>query len=635
MSEILGVTLLGRESEGPVDILIEGERIAALRRSASPPARRRLALPALANAHDHCRPLSPTSFGGADKPLELWLLRLAAMPAVDPYLAALAAFGRAARGGAGSVMAHYTRFHRPEDPVAEARALAQAASEVGVRVTLAVFMRDRNPIVYGRSEDLLDNLPAPSRTALAKYFGAPMQSPAEQIARVEAIAAAVESPTFSVQFGPNGAQWCSDELLSAIAEASARSGRRVHMHFLETLYQRAFADRQYPEGIAVRLERLGLMSPRLTLAHCVHAREEELDAIARCGVTIATNPSSNLHLRSGIAPIGEAIRRGARVALGVDASAFDEDDDILREMRLGHFLHAGWGFANGVSRQDWLAAVLANGRRANGAPGSGALEVGAARRRAGARSRPARPRRRHAGRADRPVVRARHGRACRLALRRRPRGGRRRPPGRRRPRSDARRSCARNIANACATAPTSSTPGGQSPRRSPAITDAVETRSIVAKTCACGPRGVWAALDPPKILPLLGAVMARVTVEDCIDKVDNRFELVLMASHRARAISSGSSILVARDNDKNPVVALREIADSKLQPSDLREDVIHALQKQVEVDEPEAEAAPPLAPTAASLDPGAEAQFDRMTEEDLLRGLEGMAPPPEPEDDAE
>ena len=88
--------------------------------------------------------------------------------------------------------------------------------------------------------------------------------------------------------------------------------------------------------------------------------------------------------------------------------------------------------------------------------------------------------------------------------------------------------------------------------------------------------------------------MARVTVEDCIDKVDNRFELVLMASHRARAISSGAQIHVARDNDKNPVVALREIADSKLSPDDLKEDVIHALQKHVEVDEPETEAAPPM-----------------------------------------
>ena len=130
--------------------------------------------------------------------------------------------------------------------------------------------------------------------------------------------------------------------------------------------------------------------------------------------------------------------------------------------------------------------------------------------------------------------------------------------------------------------------------------------------------------------------MARVTVEDCVEKIENRFDLVLMASHRARAISSGAAINVARDNDKNPVVALREIGDGKLTPGDLREDVIHALQKHVEIDEPEAEAAPPMVPANSEpLEAGAEANFDRMTEEDLLRGLEGLAPPPEPEEETE
>lgn len=131
--------------------------------------------------------------------------------------------------------------------------------------------------------------------------------------------------------------------------------------------------------------------------------------------------------------------------------------------------------------------------------------------------------------------------------------------------------------------------------------------------------------------------MARVTVEDCIDKIENRFDLVLMASHRARMISSGAQITVSRDNDKNPVVALREIADSHLTPGDLKEDLIHSLQKHVEVDEPEAEAAPPMVNNAFAGQPdvAGDAQFDRMTEEDLLRGLEGMAPPPEPEDEAE
>ena len=88
--------------------------------------------------------------------------------------------------------------------------------------------------------------------------------------------------------------------------------------------------------------------------------------------------------------------------------------------------------------------------------------------------------------------------------------------------------------------------------------------------------------------------MARVTVEDCIDKLPNRFELVLLSAHRARMISQGTPITVARDNDKNPVVALREIADETIDAEDLREEYIHAMQKHVEVDEPEAAEVPLL-----------------------------------------
>jgi DNA-directed RNA polymerase subunit omega len=125
--------------------------------------------------------------------------------------------------------------------------------------------------------------------------------------------------------------------------------------------------------------------------------------------------------------------------------------------------------------------------------------------------------------------------------------------------------------------------------------------------------------------------MARVTVEDCVDKVENRFELVLLAAHRARMISSGSPLTVDRDNDKNPVVALREIAEPTVTPDDLKEDLIHSLQKYVEVDEPEVEAVPLIAsPKAASSD--GDVAFDRMSEEELLRGLESMVPPDKNED---
>jgi DNA-directed RNA polymerase subunit omega len=131
--------------------------------------------------------------------------------------------------------------------------------------------------------------------------------------------------------------------------------------------------------------------------------------------------------------------------------------------------------------------------------------------------------------------------------------------------------------------------------------------------------------------------MARVTVEDCIDKVENRFDLVLIAAHRARLISSGAQITIDRDNDKNAVVALREIAETTLSPEDLTEDFIHSLQKHVEVDEPEAEAVPVLTPNMDKnvSDALGDIQFDRMTEEDLLRGLEGLVPPVETDDDGD
>lgn len=128
--------------------------------------------------------------------------------------------------------------------------------------------------------------------------------------------------------------------------------------------------------------------------------------------------------------------------------------------------------------------------------------------------------------------------------------------------------------------------------------------------------------------------MARVTVEDCVDKIPNRFELVLYSAHRARGMSAGSEILVERDNDKNPVIALREIADEKLEPDDLREQLVSSMQRQVDVDEPDADMqvmAPQLAPAETvetDVEEGEEALQEvsapPMAEEDILAALQEM-----------
>ncbi|MGE8942541.1 DNA-directed RNA polymerase subunit omega [Leptospira interrogans] len=125
--------------------------------------------------------------------------------------------------------------------------------------------------------------------------------------------------------------------------------------------------------------------------------------------------------------------------------------------------------------------------------------------------------------------------------------------------------------------------------------------------------------------------MARVTVEDCVDKVPNRFELVLLAAHRARSIANGSPMTVEQENDKNPVIALREIADEMIPSDDLREGLIHSIQKNVEVDEPEAGAAPVMAPDRRTPllgrdDQSSDTVVDVLTEEQLLRGMESLTP---------
>ncbi|MEJ1160458.1 amidohydrolase family protein [Prosthecomicrobium sp. N25] len=346
--------------------------------SAAPPpgAGRTLVLPGLVNAHDHARPRA-SAFGAVEMPLETWILRNALCAPPEAYAQAAAAMARSARAGIAAMMIHYTKPSGRLGPVDEAREIARAAGDVGIRIAFAPAVRDVNPIVYGDAAQVLGALEPPARAVVEALFVRQPPTPAEYVATVEEIAAAMAGPTVDVQFGPAGVQWCSPAMLEAIAQSSARTGRRIHMHLLETVHQRAWADRAHPEGIVAFLDRIGLLSDRLTLAHCVHARPDELDLIAERGVRIVTNFSSNLHLRSGIGPIREAVRRGCRVGVGLDGLAFDEDDDAVREYRLVRLAHGGHGFDATWTPGGFLEAIVATGRSAVGAPGPGVLEPGA------------------------------------------------------------------------------------------------------------------------------------------------------------------------------------------------------------------------------------------------------------------
>lgn len=377
----VSAALLGPEytSSGPVTISIENGHIAAIEPAAPPDGPARLAMPSLADAHNHARPLSTTSFGCGGKPLEQWLPQLAVMPPVDAHTAAVASLARSVRGGATGVMVHLTRAMGQRPLPEEAREIARAAADVGVSIGFAISLRDRNPLIYGDHDALLNGL-APEVAQLARNtWLKPLPTVTEQLALVDQVASALaDQPHVDVQYGPTGVQWCSDEMLRAIADASARTGRRIHMHLLETQPQRQWLDRTYPQGGVAFLDGIGFLSPRLTLAHCVWARGPELVEIAASGARIAVNNSSNLHLYSGRAPLADMQAAGVAVAMGLDGCALDEDDDGLRELRLFHLLgrRPGYSANEGMTHEAALRAACSTGRAALGLPDGGVLEVG-------------------------------------------------------------------------------------------------------------------------------------------------------------------------------------------------------------------------------------------------------------------
>ncbi len=222
------------------------------------------------------------------------------------------------------------------------------------------------------SEPVLSSLSAQDRKTVEEMFVKPSMSPRDHLELTDAIAAAISGPKIDVQLGPAGVQWCSRPLLEAIAENSAHTGRRVHMHLLETICQRAYADQHFPDGVVHYLRDIGLLTNRLTLAHCIHARPDELEIIAESGARIVTNFCSNLHLHSGLAPIAAAHRCGCDIAVGVDGLALDEDDDVIREMRLVQMAHGGLGFKRTWTRPEFFSLAIRNGRAATGALAPGA-----------------------------------------------------------------------------------------------------------------------------------------------------------------------------------------------------------------------------------------------------------------------
>ncbi|NTJ68238.1 amidohydrolase family protein [Agrobacterium rhizogenes] len=358
----MAVRLLLNPGHAPAQRITEAAELPSIFQSLRPKPGD-LILPSPINAHDHGYGIRTLDFGAVDDALEVWIPGLRLRPRTDPYLEALVAFGRLARTGVGATM-HCHNSLNVDRLVDEASAVMRAASDIGIRLGLSCPLLDHDAWAYdGGPQRLKPFLPASDWQALEPTI--PTYAPiSTQLTAVEAVAAANTSPLIDVQYGPIGPQWCSNALLEAIAEASAHHDRRIHMHLLESPRQRLWLDRRFPEGVVNYLDRIGFLSPRLAVAHGVQLRPDELELLAERGVQIVSNPTANLRLRSGIAPIASTIEHGGPAfAIGLDGTGLDDDQDLWREMRLLYLLHGGRSLTRQLTAKDVFDAAIRVGGR--------------------------------------------------------------------------------------------------------------------------------------------------------------------------------------------------------------------------------------------------------------------------------
>jgi cytosine/adenosine deaminase-related metal-dependent hydrolase len=340
-----------------------------------------LALPGFVNAHQHGNPESPAARGVPDQPLECWLVALLGLPAPDPYTDSVRVAQQMATAGiTTAVHAHFAAATDAEGYDANLRAILRGYADVGVRVVLAAELRDRGVPVYADRDRFLSRLPADLRRRLPGIEGArlPPAAALEVIGSVRDSISKGELGDAVLALGPPGPPWCTDELFSLVARAAQAWDMLVTTHLLETRYERVFGERAYAGGTLIGLRQLGVLDSPLLAAHCVWVNDSDRDALAHAGVSVATNPSSNLRLHAGIAPVRELLASGVNVALGTDNMSLGGRDEILDDLRLLCALQRRPDIDDaGLSTTEAVGLITASGGRAIGRPDIGRLEPGA------------------------------------------------------------------------------------------------------------------------------------------------------------------------------------------------------------------------------------------------------------------
>lgn len=290
----------------------------------------KIVVPGLVNTHSHLMEILQRSFRDNVRK-EVWLRHRqmtedqAQLSAEEIGAAAALACAEMLKNGVTAVVDHFSI--RTGITAAKMQAILMAFEETGIRGVLAPSLRDQNFL------ELIGLGPSDRKTPKE---GAGNLLRDEVMPVLEHVRES--SKISSLMLGPSSPQNCSDSLLREVVHVAEQYDLGIHTHLLETVIERWGARRLYRKGMVERMKMLGLLSPRLSAAHCVWLDEREMDLIASSGASVIHNPASNLKLGSGIAPVIELKKRGVNVALGTDGGDTSDSYSIFEQMRLAAFL---------------------------------------------------------------------------------------------------------------------------------------------------------------------------------------------------------------------------------------------------------------------------------------------------------
>ncbi len=309
-------------------------------------------MPGLVNDHFHVG-FSPFQMGSPDLPLELWQASRMGARRVDPYLDQIYGAIQMIESGTTTVQAIHggAGWWRSLDLEVADQAI-RAFQESGMRVSYAPSVSDQDATVSGArggEAELVAQMPP----ELAERYLAPLKSryrPVEDLmAALEAICQKYGNNRYErvrITMAPSNVHRCSDALLGGFREMATKYSTGMHIHLLETIYQKQYGLRLWEKTPLQHLYDLGFLGPDVVCGHSVWVTEEDIETMASTGTNVCHNASSNLRLQSGIAPVGPLLQRNIRIAIGSDEAGLNDDKDLFQEMRLVLKIHRVPGVEN-------------------------------------------------------------------------------------------------------------------------------------------------------------------------------------------------------------------------------------------------------------------------------------------------